>query len=158
MSLTQQQTEIAGRILASLMAGNDNNDGMPQPLAQLMVDQSAHETNGWTSDFFVNNNNCFGYECDSKSIWQDGCSTNNADNGATVGNYDTIENSCQELVDWIWRRVEDGKFPSDLTTITSADQYATLLKGSGYYGDTESNYLAGLQRWGSQLVTFFKRP
>ena len=157
MSLTTTQTAIALRIYNQLTSGSSNNPGLPQALAELMVDQSAHETNGWTSDFFVNNNNCFGYECDNSSEWQDGCSTATADNGATVGNYDAIEDSCKELVDWIYRRVSDGKFPSDLNTITTADQYATLLKNAGYYGDTEANYLQGLKTWAGNLVDFFHK-
>lgn len=158
MSLSQSQQVVANRIYAALQNGTDTNpSGIPDPLAQFMVDQSAHETNGWTSNFFVQNNNCFGYSCVTGSQWQDGCSSSVADNGVTVGNYDTIEDSCGELVDWIYRRVASGAFPSDLTTITTSDQYAQLLKSAGYYGDTEANYAAGLKKWASDLVDFFHK-
>jgi hypothetical protein len=42
--------------------------------------------------------------------------------------------------------VKEGRFP-DLETITDADTYAALLKQCGYYGDTVSNYTAGITRW-----------
>lgn len=155
MSTINQQA-IAGRILIKALAGTDNNPGLPQPLAGFLVDQSAHETNGWTSNFFVNNNNCFGYSCSSSSQYQNGCSSGNADNGVQVGNYDSIEDSVSEIIDWIYRRVAQGKFPSDLSTITTSDQYAQLLKAAGYYGDSSSNYAAGLKRWAQNLADFFK--
>lgn len=154
---TATQQAIANRIMVAAQSGNSNNDGLPELLATFLVDQSAHETNGWTSNFFINNNNCFGYECDSSSIWQNGCSSGNADNGVQVGNYDNIENSTQEIVDWVWRRVADGKFPSDLDTITTSDYYAQLLKNAGYYGASETTYAAGLKKWAQTLSDFFRK-
>jgi len=154
-TLTQQG--YAARILAAAKSGNSVNRGLPDSLAKLLVDQSAHETNGWTSHFFTEGNACFGYSCVPNSKWQSGCSTTNADNGVRVGYYNSIEDSTQEVVDWIYRRVKDGKFPSDLTTITTPDQYATLLKNAGYYGDTKDNYLSGLNRWANNLKDFFRK-
>jgi len=154
---TDKQQAAASRILAKAMLGTVNNPGLPQLLASFLVDQSAHETNGWTSGFFLSNNNCFGYACYAGSDWQNGCSSNVADNGVSVGNYNSIEDSVSEIVDWIYRRVDDGKFPADLSTITTSDQYAQLLKNAGYYGDTESNYAAGLKRWANNLADFFNR-
>lgn len=154
---TANQQAWANRIFAAATSGNSNNDGLPSSLAELLVDQSAHETNGWTSNFFQNGNAAFGYSCDSNSAWQSGCSTSNADNGVKVGYYNSIEDSTQEIVDWIYRRVKEGKFPSDLSTITTADQYATLLKKAGYYGDSQSNYASGLKRWANSLSDFFRK-
>lgn len=153
---TSTQQNYASQIYAAAIAGNDVNPGLPDSLAQLLVDQSAHETNGWTSNFFLNGNACFGYSCVYGSKWQSGCSNTNADNGVRVGYYASINDSTQEVVDWIYRRVKEGEFPSDLSTITSADQYAALLKKAGYYGDTQSNYSAGLKRWANTLSDFFK--
>jgi uncharacterized FlgJ-related protein len=152
---TTSEIEASQRIYNQAIAGSDNNPGLPATLANFLVGQSANETAGWTSDFFVNNNNCFGYSCDSGSQYQDGCSAGNADNGVQVGNYDSIEDSTKEIVDWIYRRVSDGKFPSDLTTITSADQYATLLKNAGYYQSAESSYAANISAWLSKLGNVF---
>lgn len=158
MSLNQSQQDASNRIYTEAI-----NAGMPDTLAQILVGQSGNETGGWTSDFFVNNNNCFGYSCSSVSIWQNGCSKAVADNGVTVGNYDSIEDSVNEIVDWIARRQKDGSFPADLSTITTPDQYATLLKNAGnppgsmsYYGAPESQYTSNITLWLSRAKNFFK--
>ena len=154
---TNTQQAYENMIFNAAISGNDVNQGLPERLAQLLVEQSAHETNGWTSNFFVHGNACFGYSCVPGSKWQSGCSASNADNGAKVGYYNSVEDSTQEVVDWIYRRVKDGKFPSDLTTITTSDQYASLLKNAGYYGDTEENYVTGLKKWANILSDFFSK-
>jgi hypothetical protein len=156
---TQAQQDAASRIYAQAIAGSANNSGLPPAMANFLVGQAANETAGFTSNFFVNNNNCFGYSCSSSSQYQDGCSSGNADNGVQVGNYDSIEDSVQELVDWWYRRASDGKggCPSDLTTITTADQYATILSNAGYYTSAESNYAANIVQWLSELGTSFRQ-
>jgi uncharacterized FlgJ-related protein len=155
--MTPQQTDAASRIYQQCIAGSDKNPGLPEALCKLIVGQSGNETAGWTSNFFIHNNNCFGYECSSASDYQNGCSAGNADNGVQVGNYDTIEDSTKEIIDWIYRRVADGKFPSDLGSITSADQYAQLLKNAGYYGAPESSYAANIKAWVSRIGNLFQR-
>jgi Mannosyl-glycoprotein endo-beta-N-acetylglucosaminidase len=107
------------------------SSGIPDPLAKLIVAQSGHETNGWTSNVWLNNNNGFGYGYTGTGYKMDG----------------SIEESVGDIVGWISRRQAEGNFPADLTTITDADTYATLLRNSGYYTDTESNYAAGIVRW-----------
>lgn len=152
-------SDIANTIYSSAVNGNDVNPGLPPSLATLLVGQSGNETGGWTSGFFVNNNNCFGYSCSPGSKWQDGCSSNNADNGVTVGNYDSIDDSVQELVDYWWRRSKDGKggCPSDLSQITTADQYASILSGAGYYTSAETNYAANIAAWVTKVGQLFHR-
>lgn len=147
----------ASRIYASAIQGNDANTGVPAIFAEFMVGQAANETNGFTSNFFENNNNCFGYECDSGSKWQDGCSSGNADNGVTVGNYDTIEDSTQEVVDWWYRRTKDGRggCPPSLNQITSSDQYAQILSDAGYYTSAEPNYAANIAKWMKTFASAF---
>lgn len=147
---TTTQTDAASRIFAAALG-----DGMPSALCSFIVGQSGNETNGWTSNFFVNNNNCFGYECSAVSDWQNGCSATNADNGATVGNYDSIEDSTHELTDWIKRRQAENKFPQDLSTITTPEQYATLLSNCGYYTSSSSSYGANIAKWISNLGSSF---
>lgn len=142
MSVDSNQANIANRIYNTCI-----ENGMPALLSQFIVGQSGNETGGWTSKFFTENNNCFGYSCDPNSDWQNGCSTSNADNGVQVGNYDNVEDSTMEVVSWINRRVSDGKFPSDLSTIATADQYAQLLQNSGYYTSNESSYAANIKKW-----------
>lgn len=122
------------------------NDGMPEPLALLIVAQSKHETGGYSSHAFTAYNNAFGYSCVQGAKWQTGCGTL-ADNGLPLAIYDNVHDSTHELTDWIKRRVKDGRFPEDLSTITDPGEYAQLLKNAGYYGDTVSNYAAGIANW-----------
>jgi uncharacterized FlgJ-related protein len=147
---------IAGRIYAAAISGNDRNPGLPVNMASFLVGQAGNETGGFTSKFFLENNNCFGYSCVSGSKWQDGCSAGNADNGVQVGNYDSIENSVQELVDWWYRRSADGRgnCPSDLNQITSSDQYAQILSDAGYYTSAESSYAENIAAWTNKLGNF----
>ena len=126
-------------------------DGMPDNLALLITAQAAHETNGFTSNFFVNNNNAFGYSCVTGAKWQTGCGSN-ADNGAPIAVYASVPDSVHELTDWIKRRQSDGSFPADLSTIADAATYAQFLKNAGYYGDTVANYTAGIENWFSDNI------
>lgn len=146
-------SDAAGRIYAAAMAGNDKNPGVPSFLASCMVGQSGNETNNWTSKFFVQNNNCFGYSCDSGSDWQNGCSSGNADNGIRVGNYDSIEDSTNEVVDWWYRRSRDGRggCPSDLNDIKSVDQYTNILSSAGYFTSDASDYAARIKSFLAKL-------
>jgi uncharacterized FlgJ-related protein len=130
-------------VYARALQGTDTNPGLPDTLAQLVVAQSEHESGNYTSDVFVNTGgNAFGYKY-SGSKYQHGDYNGYA-------KYLSLDDSTAEVVDYIYRMVADGSFPADLSTITSPDQYATLLqnaKPGPYYGDTEANYSAGLANW-----------
>lgn len=111
-------------------------DGMPSALALLIVAQSKHESNNYTSAVFLSCNNAFGYmsvrsHCPGHEQYQ---------------NYPSIVDSTHELTAWIKRRVAEGNFPP-LNTITSTAQYAQLLSDNDYYTDSVENYFAGLQHW-----------
>lgn len=151
--------DAASAVYTQAIAGSDNNPGVPSLFAEFMVGQAANETEGFTSDFFVNNNNCFGYECDSGSEYQDGCSSNAADNGVSVGNYDSVEDSTKEVIDWWYRRTKDGNggCPSSLDQITTPDQYAQILHSAGYYTSAESSYAANISAWMSRLYSVFQK-
>jgi hypothetical protein len=131
-------------------------DGMPIILSTVIVAQARHETGNYTSHFFTDGNNCFGYSYYAGSKWQIAAG-GTADNGAPIAQYATIENSVHELTDWIKRRQMDGKFPHDLNEINTPEKYARLLKDAGYYGATYASYAAGLVNWlsviGSKLTT-----
>lgn len=118
-------------------------DGMPSTLSTLIAAQAAHETANFTSRVFVQNNNCFGYKAIPGAIWQEG-SGRMSPEGNAYALYSSVANSVHELTAWIRRRQKEGKFPPDLTTITTPLGYASLLKVCGYYGDTTQNYTAGL--------------
>lgn len=130
------------------ITGTATNPGLPDILAQLVVAQSEHESGNYSSDVFINTGgNAFGYKY-SGSKYQRGDYNGYA-------KYDNLDDSTAEVVDYIYRRVADGSFPADLSTITTPDQYATLLQNARpgpYYGDTEANYSAGLASWFSTNV------
>jgi uncharacterized FlgJ-related protein len=109
------------------------DDGMPAALANLIAAQAAHETGNFTSAVFIDCNNAFGYNavrsfCLGHSIYQ---------------NYPTVQDSVHELTGWIKRRLAEGNFPR-LDTITTAQQYAQLLKDNGYFSDSVQNYANGI--------------
>lgn len=156
--MTDAQSAIATRIYNQCLAGtSSDNPGLPEVLAEFVVGQSYNETGGWTSHFYVEGNACFGYECDSSSDYQKGCSTSTSDNNATVGYYASVEDSTKELIDWIYRRIDDGKFPSDLTTITSADMYAGLLSKAGYFTSGAAAYAARIMQFLTNAGNLFRK-
>lgn len=118
------------------------SDGMPEKLALLIAAQAAHETGNFTSEVFIENNNCFGYKRVEGAIWQEDAGRMSPE-GNAYAKYATINNSVHELTAWIRRRINEGRFPA-IDQITSGFQYAQALKSCGYYGDTVENYARGL--------------
>jgi len=138
-------------IYQTARTGSPVNPGLPPALAYLLVAQAKHETGNFTSKFFKQYNNAFGYSYVAGGKYQTGSGTI-ADNGAPIASYPNVQNSVYEIIDWIYRRRNEGKFPQDLTTITTPEQYAQLLKNAGYYGDTLTNYVNGLKRFFSNNI------
>lgn len=118
------------------------NDGMPQLLSTFIVAQARHETGNYTSNVFKTCNNAFGYKYVGQNLSLGPC-TGSPEND-NYAKYSGLETSVQELTAWIKRRQNENKFPKDLSTITTPDKYAALLKQSGYYGASEAEYLKGL--------------
>lgn len=122
-------------------------NGIPIQLSRLMACQSALETDNFTSKNFLEDNNGFGYKFYAKSDWQlktPGIHSTETDCYAA---YATFENSVKEICHWILRRQKETKFPQDLITIQTPEQYAHLLKSCGYYGGKEADYAAGIARY-----------
>ncbi len=141
------------RIYAQAVKGTAiNPKGLPPVLASLVAAQAAHETGNFSSNIFKSFNNAFGYSYFPGSQYQSGSGTI-ADNGQPVAAYQSIEDSTRELVDWIYRRVAEGRFPADLSKITTPEYYAQLLKQSNFYTDTLSNYTAGIKRYFVNVLT-----
>lgn len=130
-------------------------NGMPLQLAALIVAQARHETGNYTSAAFTNCNNCFGYKYVGQDIATQCIKSSEAD---FYAGYDTINDSVTELTDWISRRQDEGKFPADLSTITTPDNYAALLKNAGYYGDSLTNYTNALIKWLQQIGANLPTP
>lgn len=130
--------------------------GMPQFIGTCIVLQSAHETAGFTSNVFKSCNNLNGYKWVGQKTALGPCLKSPEND--FYAKYATIEDSVNEIVQWIKRRQKEGKFPADLNNITSLDQYAQLLKNSGWYGDTVANYTKGLYYWSQKIADLLKNP
>jgi len=151
MATQAQITAWSQRIFDAAMKGTPTNPkGLPVILSGLLVAQARHETGNFSSTHFLQSNNAFGYSYVPGGTWQTGPGSI-ADNGQPVAKYRSVEDSTREIVDWIYRRVEQGIFPKDLNEIVTPEQYATLLKKAGYYQDTISNYTNGLIRFFADL-------
>lgn len=136
---------FADRIYSQALQGSPYNPGVPDAVARLMVAQARHETGDFTSNLFRRYNNAFGYAYYAPSNYQTGPGSI-ADNGQAIAAYRSVEDSTNEVIDWLYRRVRQGRFP-DLNTISTPEQYAAALKAAAYYGDTVENYLRGLKRF-----------
>lgn len=145
------ETEIlsfAAEIRRAALEGTPRNpSGVPSALANLLVAQAQHETGNFSSNIFKTGLNAFGYSYYPGSEWQLPEPGIVADNGSATAKYSSVARSTKEIVDWIFRRVREGKFPANLSTITTPEQYAELLKSTGYFTDSASNYAAGMKRF-----------
>lgn len=139
-------TTYDSRIYKQARSGSPVNKGFPDPLARLVVAQARHETGNYLSNGFKTGNNLFGYMYVKGARYQLPDPGLIADNKKPLAKYSSLENSVNELLDWIYRRVADKSFPSDLSTIRTPEQYASYLKSAGYYGDSVENYAGGLSR------------
>lgn len=124
--------DLATRVYNAAIA-----DGIPGPLALLIVAQSKHESGNYTSPVFASCNNSFGYTTTG---------SNSCDGHGDYKLYNSIEDSTHDVTGWIYRRLNEGNFPA-LATITDPTQYATLLHDNGYYTDSIYNYAKGLISW-----------
>lgn len=98
--------------------------------ANLILDQWAHETGGFTSSVFKNNNNAAGIENSDK----------------TYKDYGSMEEFAKDYVKIITSKRYTSKGISGAKTI---EDFASALKAGGYYEDSEKNYAAGMSRYDS---------
>jgi uncharacterized FlgJ-related protein len=129
--------------------------GLSDTTAKLMVGQSAHETGNWTSNAFKKHNNGFGYMILKGSKWQTGKAGLIADNKLPVADYKSLADSTNEVVDWLKRRENEGKFK--IADLNTPEKYAKALKDNKYYGATYNIYVGGMidgmRKWTSNLVS-----
>lgn len=120
------------------------SDGMPDKVAGFMVAQSKLESGNYKHRFFTIGKNAFGYSADKNSKWQIKPGSK-ADNGIPIAQYATIQDSVHEVTSWIKRRQKEGKFPKDLTEITTIDKYGSLLFNARYGGRSAKEYINGMK-------------
>lgn len=102
------------------------NYALPDPISKLITAQSGHETGGWTSHIWLQNNNGFGYGYQG---------------GGVYNFYPSIQDSIDDVIGWLDRHAPGYE------NFTDPDTYAQALKNAGYYTDMETNYAAGISRW-----------
>lgn len=142
---------IEQRIVNQARKGSDVNPGLPGNLPAILLAQAKHETGNFTSNAFLRHNNLFGYSYVKGARYQQGPGLI-ADNGQPVAHYATLEDSVKELVDWLYRRVKEGKFT--FSQIQTPEDYAAKIRQAGYYTDSLSNYTAGLKRFYKNIPYF----
>ena len=113
-------------------------DGLPAALALLVVAQSKHESDNYTSSLFLDCNNSFGYGYGAAT-----CGSHN------YKGYSSIAASTADVDAWIYNNFSDAEIAATTTPL----QYATLLSKYGYYTDTIANYAAGLENWFESNIT-----
>jgi hypothetical protein len=126
---TELDKPIADEVFNSLL-----NAGLSYQLSTYAVAQAAHETAGFNSDLFINNNNCFGMKNADLSQYR---------------NYPTIDDSVQSFVNWFtYHRAIWSSMPY---TITSIEDYVRFLKSQNYFEANEAAYLAGMKYYFNQI-------
>jgi hypothetical protein len=103
-----------------------SNYALPDTISKIITAQSGHETGGWTSNIWFQNNNGFGYGYQG---------------GGLYNSYPSVQDSVDDVVGWLDRHVPGYE------SIQDPDTYAQALKNNGYYTDSEANYSAGISRW-----------
>jgi flagellum-specific peptidoglycan hydrolase FlgJ len=106
--------------------------GLPDAISKIITAQSGHETAGWTSNVYNQDNNCFGFGYDG------------------AGNYyayNDIEASVQDVVNWLSVHVPG------FASMTDPTAYAQALSDAGYYTDSVSNYANGIINYFNNNLT-----
>ena len=121
--------------------------GLSPTVANLLAAQARLESADYTSNVFKQNTNAFGY----KFVGQAGATKGtvaprnewpNANTPGYYAKYKSIADSANEVINWLFRRQQEGKFL--VNSLTTAGKYAAGLKAGNYYGDSASNYANGL--------------
>lgn len=120
-----------------------NEKSLPKSLSLLVAAQAILETDWFKSKTFIEDNNAFGYKFVKGAKYQLGAGRISTEEDP-YAKYSSLEDSVRELCDWIYRRKQDGRFPSNLFLIKSGIDYASYLKKCGYYGGKQSDYAKSL--------------
>jgi hypothetical protein len=138
--------EYTDKVISVAMA-----NGMPLQLSKLMACQSAFETGNFSNHAFLKSFNGFGYKHVDGAKLQLAKPAVHSTESDYYAAYPSFENSIKEVCLWIGRRQKEAKFPKDLVSIQTPEQYAHLLKACGYYGGKEVDYANGVANYMKQL-------
>lgn len=128
------------------------NNGIPQPLALLIVAQAKHETavNGvpFMSRQFLINNNAFGYgRVPGNKYQQEISGGKHPEDAGHYAKYSTVDNSIMDVIGWYQRR------KNVFYNIDDHMSFSHQLKSSGYYTDNVKNYSAGVKKFYQTNIT-----
>jgi len=110
-------------------------NGFNPTLAKFAQAQAAHETNGFNSRLFTDNNNAFGMKY-AKQILSVG-------EKKGFANYNSVNDSVKDLIKWY--TINRNKIFSLPLVIVTLKDYVNFLKRNKYFEDTEANYLKGVE-------------
>lgn len=129
-------------------------NGVPHQNALNIIAQARYETNDYTSNVFRENKNLFGYKFVGQKKYVVGAGTSapsqdaqgNKD-GGIYAKYPTIENSVLEIIAYYKRRFKAQNITElqGWQSIQTLENKASKLKAWGYFGQTASQYLKGMQ-------------
>jgi len=120
--------------------------GFSDRLSALLVAWSKFETGSYKSHFVPDNRNFYGYTYDKNSKYQTGYNGSNPKAG-NFAVYATLEDSVNEVIDWINRRItrqDRGAWPK-ADQITDPIEFAKLLMMSNYSDDSYLTYGNGIK-------------
>ena len=131
--------------------------GFKPTAAKLIVAQARFESADYTSNGFKNNLNTSGMKVIGQPLatrgtlapknersagCQAGGTCKNSDHYAKFAN---VQDSANDKIVRLYSITKGGVTPEQLKNVKDADEFASLLKKRGYYGDKESIYAAGLK-------------
>lgn len=121
------------------------DEGIEDNAARILVAQALHETGGFKSKLFKENNNLFGMkEAVKRPETADGTKNGHAF-------YSSWQESAEDLLLWLKYTGAFSTFGNGLKNLPSAEKYALWLKSKGYYEDTFINYQNGLNSWWKKI-------
>lgn len=113
------------------------SSGLSEELCRYMTAQAAHETAGFTSNIFKNNNNAFGMKYAGQ--------VNSPGEKNGYADYKSINHSVADLVAWYTRhRINIFSLPLYIGSLAS---YVKFLKNNNYFEAKELDYLKGCQHF-----------
>jgi uncharacterized FlgJ-related protein len=131
--------------------------GFKPVAAKLIVAQARFESADYTSNVFKANNNTSGMKFigqplatrgslapknERSKTCQAGGACINSDHYAKFAN---VQDSATDKIVRLYSITKGGVSPEQLKNVKGADEFASLLKKRGYYGDKESIYASGLK-------------
>lgn len=119
-------------------------EGFSPATAKLVVAQARFESNDYNSNVFKKNNNLYGMKWAGQPLATKGTPAPSKE-GDFYAKYNSPADSTKDLVGRLYKITRNGVSFDDLKNVKTPEEWASLQKKRGYYGDKESTYAAGLK-------------